>query len=107
MLPSESGAASRGSPSKRSRLSLKLFQKKEAKRALDFAEPQDGGGSSPEPRGGDVYVGKHRVCVWGGAGTKFPWVTSTEGGFLYWLYFSYQTFYKMNSVERTSDIKGP
>lgn len=63
VLPSESGAASRGSPSKRSRLSLKLFQKKEAKRALDFAEPQDGGGSSPEPRGGDVYVGKHRVCV--------------------------------------------
>nr|XP_027319105.2 ubiquitin carboxyl-terminal hydrolase 1 isoform X1 [Anas platyrhynchos] len=54
VLPSESGAASRGSPSKRSRLSLKLFQKKEAKRALDFAEPQDGGGSSPEPRGGDV-----------------------------------------------------
>lgn len=66
VLPSESGAASRGSPSKRSRLSLKLFQKKEAKRALDFAEPQDGGGSSPEPRGGDVYVGKHRVCVGGG-----------------------------------------
>ncbi|KAI6064071.1 Ubiquitin carboxyl-terminal hydrolase 1 [Aix galericulata] len=54
VLPSESGAASRGSPSKRSRLSLKLFQKKEAKRALDFAEPQDGGGSSPEPRGADV-----------------------------------------------------
>lgn len=58
VLPSESGAASRGSPSKRSRLSLKLFQKKEAKRALDFAEPQDGGGSSPEPRGADVYVGE-------------------------------------------------
>ncbi|XP_035420382.1 ubiquitin carboxyl-terminal hydrolase 1 [Cygnus atratus] len=54
VLPSESGAALRGSPSKRSRLSLKLFQKKEAKRALDFAEPQDGGGSSPEPRGADV-----------------------------------------------------
>lgn len=72
VLPSESGAASRGSPSKRSRLSLKLFQKKEAKRALDFAEPQDGGGSSPEPRGGDVYVGKHRVCVGGGCRHKVP-----------------------------------
>uniref|UniRef100_A0A7M4EGJ8 Ubiquitin carboxyl-terminal hydrolase n=1 Tax=Crocodylus porosus TaxID=8502 RepID=A0A7M4EGJ8_CROPO len=35
VLPSE---PARGSPSKKNRLSLKLFQKKEAKRALDFTE---------------------------------------------------------------------
>ncbi|XP_014377200.1 ubiquitin carboxyl-terminal hydrolase 1 isoform X3 [Alligator sinensis] len=38
VLPSESSGPARGSPSKKNRLSLKLFQKKEAKRALDFTE---------------------------------------------------------------------
>ncbi|XP_068948967.1 ubiquitin carboxyl-terminal hydrolase 1-like isoform X1 [Petaurus breviceps papuanus] len=48
VAPSESqGAAARGSP-KKSRLSLKFFQKKEAKRALDFAEAPEA-----EERGGD------------------------------------------------------
>lgn len=33
-------AAALGSPIKKSKLSLKFFQKKETKRALDFSEPQ-------------------------------------------------------------------
>lgn len=33
-------SAAPGSPVKKSRLSLKFFQKKETKRALDFSEPQ-------------------------------------------------------------------
>ncbi|XP_036609776.1 ubiquitin carboxyl-terminal hydrolase 1 [Trichosurus vulpecula] len=48
VVPSESqGPPARGSP-KKSRLSLKFFQKKETKRALDFADTQD-----EEERGGD------------------------------------------------------
>ncbi|NXH29742.1 UBP1 hydrolase, partial [Myiagra hebetior] len=35
------GDSARASPSKKNRLSLKLFQKKEAKRALDFSEAQE------------------------------------------------------------------
>ncbi|XP_028589080.2 ubiquitin carboxyl-terminal hydrolase 1 [Podarcis muralis] len=38
VLPSDSSGLSRGTPTKRSRLSLKFFQKRETKRALDFAE---------------------------------------------------------------------
>lgn len=41
VLPSDSNGLSRGTPSKRSRLSLKLFQKRETKRALDFTESQE------------------------------------------------------------------
>ncbi|XP_070125103.1 ubiquitin carboxyl-terminal hydrolase 1 isoform X2 [Equus asinus] len=38
VTPSESSGLSRGSPSKKNRLSLKFFQKKETKRALDFTD---------------------------------------------------------------------
>ncbi|XP_072367274.1 ubiquitin carboxyl-terminal hydrolase 1 [Scyliorhinus torazame] len=40
----------RGSPTKRKRLSLKFFQKKEAKRALDFTDKQENEQSPPEPK---------------------------------------------------------
>ncbi|XP_048395905.2 ubiquitin carboxyl-terminal hydrolase 1 [Stegostoma tigrinum] len=40
----------RGSPIKRKRLSLKFFQKKEAKRALDFTEKQESEQSPLEPK---------------------------------------------------------
>ncbi|XP_041064262.1 ubiquitin carboxyl-terminal hydrolase 1 [Carcharodon carcharias] len=40
----------RGSPTKRKRLSLKFFQKKEAKRALDFTEKQENEQSPSEPK---------------------------------------------------------
>ncbi|XP_026179460.1 ubiquitin carboxyl-terminal hydrolase 1 isoform X2 [Mastacembelus armatus] len=39
-LQSENVVAALGSPIRRSKLSLKFFQKKETKRALDFSEPQ-------------------------------------------------------------------
>lgn len=39
-LQGENIVAALGSPIKRSKLSLKFLQKKEAKRALDFSEPQ-------------------------------------------------------------------
>ncbi|NWU98901.1 UBP1 hydrolase, partial [Upupa epops] len=54
VLPSESAAPARGSPSKKNRLSLKLFQKKEAKRALDFTESQENEHKSAEFRGPEV-----------------------------------------------------
>ncbi|XP_066482218.1 ubiquitin carboxyl-terminal hydrolase 1 isoform X1 [Tiliqua scincoides] len=41
VLPSDSNGLSRGTPSKKSRLSLKLFQKRETKRALDFTDSQE------------------------------------------------------------------
>lgn len=41
VIPSESNGLSRGSPSKKNRLSLKFFQKKETKRALDFTDSQE------------------------------------------------------------------
>ncbi|XP_049735403.1 ubiquitin carboxyl-terminal hydrolase 1 [Elephas maximus indicus] len=41
VIPSENNGLSRGSPSKKNRLSLKFFQKKETKRALDFTESQE------------------------------------------------------------------
>ncbi|XP_037530463.1 ubiquitin carboxyl-terminal hydrolase 1 [Nematolebias whitei] len=40
VLQGESVGAAQGSPMKKNRLSLKFFQKKETKRALDFSEPQ-------------------------------------------------------------------
>lgn len=40
VLQGESAGAAHGSPMKKNRLSLKFFQKKETKRALDFSEPQ-------------------------------------------------------------------
>lgn len=39
-LQSENVVAALGSPIRKSKLSLKFFQKKETKRALDFTEPQ-------------------------------------------------------------------
>ncbi|XP_069794399.1 ubiquitin carboxyl-terminal hydrolase 1 isoform X2 [Narcine bancroftii] len=40
----------KGSPTKRKRLSLKFFQKKEAKRALDFTEKQENEHNTSEPK---------------------------------------------------------
>ncbi|NXG22045.1 UBP1 hydrolase, partial [Grallaria varia] len=51
VLPADSA---RASPSKRNRLSLKLFQKKEAKRALDFAEAQENEPKGAELRGAEI-----------------------------------------------------
>lgn len=56
VLPSDSTGPARGSPSKKNRLSLKLFQKKEAKRALDFTESQENEQKSSEFRGSEMYV---------------------------------------------------
>lgn len=39
-LQGENVVATQGSPTKRSKLSLKFFHKKETKRALDFSETQ-------------------------------------------------------------------
>ncbi|XP_059545314.1 ubiquitin carboxyl-terminal hydrolase 1 isoform X3 [Myotis daubentonii] len=41
VIPNENNGLSRGSPSKKNRLSLKFFQKKETKRALDFTDSQE------------------------------------------------------------------
>ncbi|XP_051480459.1 ubiquitin carboxyl-terminal hydrolase 1 isoform X2 [Apus apus] len=54
VLPSDSSGPARGSPAKKNRLSLKLFQKKEAKRALDFAESQENEQKGSEFRGAEV-----------------------------------------------------
>ncbi|XP_074953488.1 ubiquitin carboxyl-terminal hydrolase 1 [Phalacrocorax aristotelis] len=54
VLPSDSTGPARGSPSKKNRLSLKLFQKKEAKRALDFTESQENEQKSSEFRGAEI-----------------------------------------------------
>lgn len=48
-LQGENVVAALGSPIKRSKLSLKFFQKKEAKRALDFSEPKIGEPKTAEP----------------------------------------------------------
>ncbi|XP_029473927.1 ubiquitin carboxyl-terminal hydrolase 1 [Rhinatrema bivittatum] len=52
-VQAEGGALPKGSPPRKSRLSLKFFQKKETKRALDFSEapenePQGAGEAGPE-----------------------------------------------------------
>ncbi|NXX75846.1 UBP1 hydrolase, partial [Urocolius indicus] len=54
VLPSDGAAPARASPSKKNRLSLKLFQKKEAKRALDFTESQENEQKSSEFRGSEI-----------------------------------------------------
>ncbi|NXY83358.1 UBP1 hydrolase, partial [Alcedo cyanopectus] len=54
VLPSDSTGPARGSPSKKNRLSLKLFQKKEAKRTLDFTESQENEPKSSEFRGSEI-----------------------------------------------------
>lgn len=50
VIPSESNGLSRGSPSKKNRLSLKFFQKKETKRALDFTDSQENEEKDSESR---------------------------------------------------------
>lgn len=54
VIPSESNGLSRGSPSKKNRLSLKFFQKKETKRALDFTDSQENEEKTSEYRGSEV-----------------------------------------------------
>lgn len=56
VIPSESNGLSRGSPSKKNRLSLKFFQKKETKRALDFTDSQEDEEKASEYRGSEMYV---------------------------------------------------
>ncbi|KAJ7427675.1 Ubiquitin carboxyl-terminal hydrolase 1 [Willisornis vidua] len=51
VLPADSA---RASPAKKNRLSLKLFQKKEAKRALDFTEAQENEPKGAEFRGAEI-----------------------------------------------------
>ncbi|NXO69620.1 UBP1 hydrolase, partial [Phainopepla nitens] len=48
------GDSARASPSKKNRLSLKLFQKKEAKRVLDFVEAQENEPKGAEFRGAEI-----------------------------------------------------
>ncbi|XP_054836247.1 ubiquitin carboxyl-terminal hydrolase 1 [Eublepharis macularius] len=48
VLPCDSNGLSRETPSKKSRLSLKFFQKRETKRALDFTESQENEDKSSE-----------------------------------------------------------
>lgn len=54
VVPSESNGLSRGSPSKKNRLSLKYFQKKETKRALDFTDSQENEEKTCEYRGPEI-----------------------------------------------------
>lgn len=54
VIPSESNGLSRGSPSKKNRLSLKFFQKKETKRALDFTDSQENEEKTSEYRGSEI-----------------------------------------------------
>ncbi|KAL0604229.1 Ubiquitin carboxyl-terminal hydrolase 1 [Plecturocebus cupreus] len=50
----ESNGLSRGSPSKKNRLSLKFFQKKETKRALDFTNSQENEEKASEYRASEI-----------------------------------------------------
>lgn len=54
VIPSESNGLSRGSPSKKNRLSLKFFQKKETKRALDFTDSQENEEKASEYRASEI-----------------------------------------------------
>ncbi|XP_002750949.1 ubiquitin carboxyl-terminal hydrolase 1 [Callithrix jacchus] len=54
VIPSESNGLSRGSPSKKNRLSLKFFQKKETKRALDFTNSQENEEKVSEYRASEI-----------------------------------------------------
>ncbi|KAK7830632.1 hypothetical protein U0070_018357 [Myodes glareolus] len=53
-MKSESNGLARGSPSKKNRLSLKFFQKKETKRALDFTDSQENEEKASEYRGSEI-----------------------------------------------------
>lgn len=54
VVPTEINGLSRGSPSKKNRLSLKFFQKKETKRALEFTDSQENEEKTPEYRGPEM-----------------------------------------------------
>ncbi|XP_006879910.1 PREDICTED: ubiquitin carboxyl-terminal hydrolase 1, partial [Elephantulus edwardii] len=54
VIPSENNGLSKGSPSKKNRLSLKFFQKKETKRALDFTEAQENEEKVAEYSGSEI-----------------------------------------------------
>ncbi|XP_055259324.1 ubiquitin carboxyl-terminal hydrolase 1 [Moschus berezovskii] len=54
VIPSENNGLSRGSPSKKNRLSLKFFQKKETKRALDFTDSQENEEKTSEYKGSEI-----------------------------------------------------
>ncbi|KAM6218807.1 ubiquitin carboxyl-terminal hydrolase 1 [Rhynchocyon petersi] len=54
VIPSENSGLSKGSPSKKNRLSLKFFQKKETKRALDFTESQENEEKISEYSGSEI-----------------------------------------------------
>ena len=54
VIPSESNGLSRGSPSKKNRLSLKFFQKKETKTALDFTDTQENEEKTSEYKGSEI-----------------------------------------------------
>ncbi|ERE83063.1 ubiquitin carboxyl-terminal hydrolase 1 [Cricetulus griseus] len=54
VIPSESNGLSKSSPSKKNRLSLKFFQKKETKRALDFTDSQENEEKASEYRGSEI-----------------------------------------------------
>ncbi|XP_012494889.1 PREDICTED: ubiquitin carboxyl-terminal hydrolase 1 [Propithecus coquereli] len=54
VIPSENNGLSKGSPSKKNRLSLKFFQKKETKRALDFTDSQENEEKASEYRGSEI-----------------------------------------------------
>nr|XP_045004802.1 ubiquitin carboxyl-terminal hydrolase 1 [Jaculus jaculus] len=54
VIPNENNGLSRGSPSKKNRLSLKFFQKKETKRALDFTDSQENEEKASEYRGSEI-----------------------------------------------------
>uniref|UniRef100_A0A8C8VQ96 Ubiquitin carboxyl-terminal hydrolase n=1 Tax=Pelusios castaneus TaxID=367368 RepID=A0A8C8VQ96_9SAUR len=54
VLPTDNNGLLRGSPSKKNRLSLKLFQKKETKRALDFTVSQEYEQKCSEYRGSEI-----------------------------------------------------
>lgn len=56
VLPCDSNGLSRGTPSKKSRLSLKFFQKRETKRALDFTESQENEQKPSEYVCSEMYV---------------------------------------------------
>ncbi|XP_036349886.2 LOW QUALITY PROTEIN: ubiquitin carboxyl-terminal hydrolase 1-like [Ochotona princeps] len=54
VIPSGSNGLSSGSPSNKNRLSLKFFQKKETKRALDFTDSQESEEKASEYRGSET-----------------------------------------------------
>uniref|UniRef100_A0A2K5RE11 USP domain-containing protein n=1 Tax=Cebus imitator TaxID=2715852 RepID=A0A2K5RE11_CEBIM len=54
VIPTESNGLSRGSPSKKNRLSLKFFQKKETKRASDFTNSQENEEKPSEYRASEI-----------------------------------------------------